>query len=109
MSLLCLIFCCSCRLKYYVNKIVRDYVVLAVRTLTREIAGASAITDGPFQNAEEEVPKWQYQSGRFPKQDVIRDVQTFGSWMHLRFADAQTVVNLLHPTECAKTADTIRV
>ena len=75
----------------------------------REIASASAITDGPFQNAEEEVPKWQYQRGRFPKPDVIRDVQMFGSLMHLHFADAQTVVSLLHPTEYAKTADTIRV
>ena len=43
--------------------------------------------------AEEEVPKWQYQRGKYPKQDVIRDVQLSGSSTHLRFANAQIAVS----------------
>lgn len=59
--------------------------------------------------AEEEVPKWQYQRGKYPKQDVIRDVQLSGSSTHLRFANAQIAVSLLHHTEFARIADIIRV
>ena len=58
---------------------------------------------------EEEVPKWQYQREKYPKQDVIRDVQLFGSLMHLRFASALTAVSLLHHTEFARIADITRV
>jgi hypothetical protein len=63
----------------------------------------------PFENAEEEVPKWQYQRGKFPRQEEIRDAQMFGSWMHLRFASALTAVSLLHHTEFARIADITRV
>jgi hypothetical protein len=62
-----------------------------------------------LRDAEEEVPKWQYQREKYPKQDVIRDVQLFGNLTHLRFANAQTAVSLLHHTEFARIADTIRV
>lgn len=62
-----------------------------------------------MRDAEEEVPKWQYQREKYPKQDVIRDVQLFGSLKHQRFASALTAVSLLHHTESARTADIIRV
>jgi len=62
-----------------------------------------------LRDAEEEVPKWQYQREKYPKQDVIRDVQLFGSLKHQRFASALTAVSLLHHTESARTADIIRV
>jgi hypothetical protein len=32
---------------------------------------------------EEEVPKWQYQREKSPRQDVIRDVQLYGSLKRL--------------------------
>jgi hypothetical protein len=80
---------------------VRDFAILAGKTLTK---ASAAVPD-----AEEEVPKWQYQREKYPKQDVIRDVQLFGSLMHLRFASALTAVSLLHHTEFARIADITRV
>jgi hypothetical protein len=32
---------------------------------------------------EEEVPKWQYQREKYPRLDVTRDVQLFGSLKRL--------------------------
>jgi hypothetical protein len=61
-----------------------------------------------FTITEEEVPKWQYQREKYPKPDVIRDVQQFGSLTHLHCVSALTVVNLLHLTEFARIADIIR-
>ena len=58
---------------------------------------------------EEEVPKWQYQREKSPRLDVTKDVQLFGSLMHLRFASALTAVSLLHHTEFARIADITRV
>jgi hypothetical protein len=40
-----------------------------------------------------EVPKWLYQREKLPRQDVTKDVQQFGSLMHLHSADAIIVVN----------------
>jgi hypothetical protein len=56
-------------------------------------------------DAEEEVPKWQYQREKYPKQDVIRDARLFGSLKHPRLASALTAVSLLHHTEYVRTAD----
>jgi len=57
---------------------------------------------------EEEVPEWQYQREKYPKQDVTRDVRLFGSLTHLHSASALTAVNSLHLTEFARIADITR-
>jgi hypothetical protein len=54
------------------------------------------------------VPEWQYQREKYPRQDVIRDVQLFGSLTHLHCVNVPTVENLLHHTEFARIADIIR-
>ena len=69
----------------------------------------SAAKNSPLYDAEEEVPRWQYQREKYPKQDVIRDVRLFGSSMHQHSANALTAVSLLHHTEFARTAVIIRV
>lgn len=63
---------------------------------------------GLFTITEEEVPKWQYQREKYPRQDVTKDVLQYGSLTHLHCVSALTAVNSLHLIEFARIADIIR-
>jgi hypothetical protein len=54
------------------------------------------------------VPEWLYQREKLPRQDVIRDVQLYGSLMHLHLADVIIVVNLRLHIRCVRIADSTR-
>jgi hypothetical protein len=54
------------------------------------------------------VPEWQYQREKYPRLDVTRDVQQFGSLTHLHFVNVLTAVSLLHHTRFARIAVIIR-
>jgi hypothetical protein len=54
------------------------------------------------------VPEWQYQREKYPRLDVTRDVQQFGSLTHLHFVNVLTAVSLFHHTRFARIAVIIR-
>ena len=68
--------------------------------------GSSSIDYNDF--TDEEVPEWQYQREKYPRLDVTRDVQQFGSLTHLHFVNVLTAVSLLHHTRFARIAVIIR-
>jgi hypothetical protein len=54
------------------------------------------------------VPEWLYRREKHPRQDAIRDVLLFGSWMHPQCASAITAAHTRLRTRFARTADSIR-